>query len=44
MFTACEVEREARRAGVDAYLRKPRGVYSLAGTAARLLARRFTRE
>lgn len=44
MFTACEVEREARRAGVDAYLRKPRGVYSLAGTAARLLARRATRE
>src|SRR5215204_2167654 len=37
MFTACEVEREARRAGVDEYLRKPRGVYSLAGTAARLL-------
>jgi CheY-like chemotaxis protein len=44
MFTAFEVEREARRAGVDAYLRKPRGVYSLAGTAARLLARRATRE
>jgi CheY-like chemotaxis protein len=44
MFTACEVEREARRAGVDAYLRKPRGVYSLAGTAARLLARRLSRE
>jgi CheY-like chemotaxis protein len=40
MFTACEVEREARRAGVDVYLRKPRGVYSLACTAARLLARR----
>jgi CheY-like chemotaxis protein len=40
MFTACEVEREARRAGVDVYLRKPRGVYSLAGTAARLLAGR----
>lgn len=44
MFTACEVEREARRAGVDAYLRKPGGVYSLAGTAARLLARPDTRE
>ena len=44
MFTACEVEREARRAGVDAYLRKPRGVYSLAGTAARLLARRDAKE
>ena len=39
MFTAYEVEREARRAGVDAYLRKPRGVYSLTRTAARLLAR-----
>ncbi len=39
MFTGSEVEREARRAGVDAYLRKPRGVYSLARTAARLLAR-----
>ncbi|HEX6183185.1 MAG TPA: response regulator [Pyrinomonadaceae bacterium] len=44
MFTACEVEREARRAGVDEYLRKPRGVYSLTGTAARLLARRDVKE
>jgi len=44
MFTACEVEREARLAGVDEYLRKPRGVYSLASTAARLLARRAARE
>jgi two-component system phosphate regulon response regulator PhoB len=39
MFTDSEVERDARRAGVDAYLRKPRGVYSLARTAAGLLAR-----
>lgn len=39
MFTDSEVERDARRAGVDAYLRKPRGVYSLARTAAWLLAR-----
>ena len=39
MLTACEVERDARRAGVDAYLRQPRGVFSLAETAARLLAR-----
>ena len=39
MFTDSEVERDARRAGVDAYLRKPRGVYGLARTAARLLAR-----
>lgn len=44
MFTACEVEREAKRAGVDAYLRKPGGVYSLAGTAARLLGRRGAKE
>lgn len=40
MFTDSEVERDARRAGVDAYLRKPRGVYSLARTAAGLLARK----
>lgn len=39
MFTDSEVERDARRAGVDAYLRKPRGVYRLAHTAAGLLAR-----
>ncbi len=39
MFTDREVERDARRAGVDAYLRKPRGVYSLARTAAVLLGR-----
>ena len=39
MFTDSEVERDARRAGVDAYLRKPRGVYSLTRTAAVLLAR-----
>ena len=39
MFTDSEVERDARRAGVDAYLRKPRGVYSLARIAAGLLAR-----
>ena len=44
MFTAWEVEREARAAGVDAYLRKPRGVYSLAATAARLLAKKIRRE
>ena len=44
MFTDSEVERDARRAGVDAYLRKPRGVYSLARTAALLVARRATEE
>lgn len=42
MLTDSEVEREARSAGVDAFLRKPRGVYSLAETAARLLARART--
>ena len=39
MFTDSEVERDARRVGVDAYLRKPRGVYNLARTAAELLTR-----
>lgn len=39
MLTASEVEPEARRAGVDAFLRKPRGVFSLTATAARLLER-----
>ena len=38
MLTDSEVERDARRAGVNAFLRKPRGVFSLAETAARLLA------
>lgn len=37
MLTGFEVEREARRAGVNAYLRKPGGVYGLKGAAARLL-------
>ncbi|MET0648170.1 MAG: response regulator [Pyrinomonadaceae bacterium] len=39
MFTDSEVEGDARRAGVDAYLRKPRDVHSLARTVAGLLAR-----
>jgi two-component system, OmpR family, phosphate regulon response regulator PhoB len=43
MLTASEVEPEARRAGVDAFLRKPGGVFSLAETAARLLERADTR-
>src|ERR1044072_2887338 len=34
MFPDCEVERDARRAGVDAYLRKPRGVRSEEHTSA----------
>ena len=44
MFTDSEVERDARRAGVDAYLRKPRGVYRLVRTAAGLLARAWDRD
>ena len=37
MLTASEVEREARVAGVDVFLRKPEGVVQLAEAAARLL-------
>lgn len=37
MLTASEVEREARVAGVDVFLRKPEGVISLMEVAARLL-------
>jgi two-component system phosphate regulon response regulator PhoB len=43
MFTACEVERDARLAGVDAFLRKPRGIFRLAETIARLIARETAR-
>jgi CheY-like chemotaxis protein len=39
MLTTSEVERDARRAGIDAFLRKPRGVFRLAETITRLLAR-----
>lgn len=38
MLTSSEVEREARRAGVDIFLRKPEGVVSITEAAARLLA------
>lgn len=38
MLTASEVEREARVAGVDVFLRKPEGVASITEAAARLLA------
>jgi CheY-like chemotaxis protein len=38
MLTSSEVEREARRAGVDVFLRKPEGVVSITEEAARLLA------
>ena len=37
MLTASEVEREARVAGVDVFLRKPEGVVSIIEAAARLL-------
>jgi CheY-like chemotaxis protein len=39
-FTASEVEAEARRAGADAFLRKPDDVQALAGAVALLLNRR----
>jgi CheY-like chemotaxis protein len=38
MLTSSEVEREAKRAGVDVFLRKPDGVVSITEAAARLLA------
>jgi len=37
MLTASDCEREARRVGVDAYLRKPEGVGELVTTVRRLL-------
>jgi CheY-like chemotaxis protein len=37
MLTSSEVEREARVAGVDIFLRKPEGVASITEAAARLL-------
>lgn len=40
MFSASDVETEAWRAGVDAFLRKPEDVLKVAGTVARLLVRR----
>jgi CheY-like chemotaxis protein len=39
MLTASEVEKEARRAGVSAFLSKPCGVTAITETVARLLAR-----
>lgn len=38
VLSASEVEREARRAGADAFVKKPEGMRDLAGTVARLLA------
>jgi len=43
MLSGDEVEREARRAGANAYLRKPGDVRSLSETVARLLARKSRR-
>lgn len=38
VVSADEVEREARRMGADAFLRKPEGIRAVAGTVAGLLA------
>ena len=38
MCSASNIEREARRAGADAFLRKPEGVKAITETVARLLA------
>jgi len=43
MLSATNCEREAREAGVDAFLRKPEDVLKLAETIARLLAARAKR-
>lgn len=43
MFSASDCEAEARRAGVDAFLRKPRDIARLVETVARLLAERRAR-
>lgn len=40
MFSAGDVEREARRAGANAFLRKPEDMNAIAETIARLLARK----
>ncbi len=40
MLSASDVERDARRAGASAFLRKPQEIPALAETIARLLARR----
>jgi CheY-like chemotaxis protein len=40
MFSAGEVEKEARRAGANAFLRKPEDMNAIAETIARLLARK----
>jgi CheY-like chemotaxis protein len=40
MLSASDVEREARRAGANAFLRKPEDIAAIAETIARLLARK----
>ena len=40
MFSASDIEREARRAGANVFLRKPEDLNALAETIARLLARK----
>jgi CheY-like chemotaxis protein len=40
MFSASEVEKDARRAGASAFLRKPEEMHGIAETVARLLARK----
>lgn len=40
MFSASDVEREARRAGANAFLKKPEDVHAIAQTVAELLARK----
>jgi CheY-like chemotaxis protein len=40
MLSASDVEREARRAGANAFLRKPEDIAAIAETVARLLARK----
>ena len=40
MLSASDVEREAKRAGADAFLRKPEDMLAIAVTMARLLAGR----
>jgi CheY-like chemotaxis protein/tetratricopeptide (TPR) repeat protein len=40
MFSASEVEKDARRAGANAFLQKPEDMHAIAETVARLLARK----
>jgi CheY-like chemotaxis protein len=40
IFSASDIEREARRAGANVFLRKPEDLHAVAETIARLLARK----